>query len=51
MSLAGFPTQKQLTFTYADDKQGDMIEHHIFHSAATRVAGYESKCLSRRKNE
>jgi hypothetical protein len=29
MSLAGFPA-KQLTFTYADDKQGDMIEHHIF---------------------
>lgn len=29
MLLAGFPT-KQLTFTYSDDKQGDMIEHHIF---------------------
>ena len=29
MSLAGFPA-KQLTFTYSDDKQGDMIEHHIF---------------------
>jgi hypothetical protein len=29
MSLAGFPA-KQLTFTYSDDKQGDMIERHIF---------------------
>jgi hypothetical protein len=29
MSLAGFPA-KQLTFTYSDDKQSDMIEHHIF---------------------
>ncbi len=29
MSLAGYPA-KQLTFTYSDDKQGDMIEHHIF---------------------
>ena len=29
MSLAGFPA-KQLTFTYRDDKQGEMIEHHIF---------------------
>lgn len=29
MSLAGFPA-KRLTFTYSDDKQGDMIEHHIF---------------------
>jgi hypothetical protein len=29
MSLAGFPA-KQLTFTYSDDKQGDMVEHHIF---------------------
>ena len=29
MSLAGFPA-KQLTFTYSDGKQGDMIEHHIF---------------------
>ncbi|BFU95198.1 MAG: hypothetical protein NTNFB02_19200 [Nitrospira sp.] len=29
LSLAGFPA-KQLTFTYSDDKQGDMIEHHIF---------------------
>ena len=29
MSLAGFPA-KQLTFTYSDDKQGNMIEHHIF---------------------
>ena len=27
--LAGFPG-KQLTFTYVDDKQGEMIEHHIF---------------------
>jgi len=29
MSLAGFPV-KRLTFTYSDDKQGKMIEHHIF---------------------
>ena len=29
MSLAGFPA-KRLTFTYSDDKQGKMIEHHIF---------------------
>ena len=29
MSLAGFPA-KQLTFTYSDDKQGDMIERHVF---------------------
>ena len=29
MSLAGF-TAKRLTFTYSDDKQGKMIEHHIF---------------------
>jgi len=29
MSLAGFPA-KQLTFTYSDDKLGDMIERHIF---------------------
>ena len=29
MSLAGFPA-KRLTFMYSDDKQGDMIEHHIF---------------------
>jgi len=29
MSLAGFPA-KQLAFTYSDDKQGDMIERHIF---------------------
>jgi hypothetical protein len=29
MSLAGYPA-KQLTFTYADDKQGDIIERHIF---------------------
>ena len=28
-SLAGFPA-KQLAFTYSDDKQGDMIERHIF---------------------
>jgi len=28
-SLAGFPG-KQLIFTYKDDKQGEMIEHHIF---------------------
>ena len=28
-SLAGYPA-KQLTFTYSDDKQGNMIEHHIF---------------------
>ena len=29
MSLAGFPA-KRLTFTYSDDKQGKIIEHHIF---------------------
>ena len=29
MSLAGFPA-KRLTFTYSDDNQGKMIEHHIF---------------------
>ena len=29
MSLAGFPA-KQLTFTYSDATQGDLIEHHIF---------------------
>jgi len=29
MSLAGFPA-KQLTFTYSDERQGEMIEHHIF---------------------
>ncbi len=29
MSLAGYPA-KQLTFTYSDDKQGNMVEHHIF---------------------
>jgi hypothetical protein len=29
MSLAGFPA-KQLTFTYSDDKQDDIIERHIF---------------------
>lgn len=29
MSLAGFPA-KQMTFTYSDGKQGDIIEHHIF---------------------
>lgn len=29
MSLAGFPA-KQLTFTYSDEKQGDIIERHIF---------------------
>ena len=29
MSLAGYPA-KQLTFTYSDDKQGDIIERHIF---------------------
>lgn len=28
-SLAGFPG-KQLTFTYVDDKHGEMVEHHIF---------------------
>ncbi len=28
-SLAGFPA-KQMTFTYSDTTQGDMIEHHIF---------------------
>ena len=27
-TLAGFPA-KQLTFTYRDEKQGEMIEHHI----------------------
>ena len=29
VSLAGFPA-KQMTFTYSDSKQGDIIEHHIF---------------------
>jgi hypothetical protein len=29
MSLGGYPA-KQLTFTYSDDKQGDIIERHIF---------------------
>jgi hypothetical protein len=29
VSLAGFPA-KRLTFTYSDDKHGNMIEHHIF---------------------
>jgi hypothetical protein len=29
MSLAGFPA-KRLIFIYSDDKQGTMIEHHIF---------------------
>jgi hypothetical protein len=29
LSLAGFPA-KQLIFTYSDDKQGNMIEHHFF---------------------
>ena len=29
MSLAGYHA-KQLTFTYSDDKQGDIIERHIF---------------------
>ena len=29
MSLAGFPA-KQMTFTYPDSKQGDIVEHHIF---------------------
>jgi hypothetical protein len=29
MTLAGFPA-KQMTFTYSDSKQGDIIEHHIF---------------------
>ena len=28
LTLAGFPA-KQLTFTYRDEKQGEMIEHHI----------------------
>jgi hypothetical protein len=28
LPLAGFPA-KQLTFTYRDDKQGEVIEHHI----------------------
>lgn len=28
LSLAGFPA-KQLTFTYRDEKQGEVIEHHI----------------------
>lgn len=28
-SLAGFPA-KELVFTYTDDKQGEMVEHHIF---------------------
>jgi hypothetical protein len=29
VSLAGFPA-KQMTFTYSDSKQGDIVEHHIF---------------------
>jgi hypothetical protein len=29
MSLAGFPAI-QMTFTYSDSKQGDIVEHHIF---------------------
>jgi hypothetical protein len=29
LALAGFPA-KQLIFTYSDDTQGEMIEHHIF---------------------
>jgi len=29
MSLGGYPA-KQLTFTYSDDRQGDIIERHIF---------------------
>jgi hypothetical protein len=29
MSLAGYPA-KQMTFTYSDDKQGEIIERHIF---------------------
>jgi hypothetical protein len=29
LSLAGFPA-KELIFTYRDDKQGEMIEHHFF---------------------
>ena len=29
MSLAGFPAI-QMTFTYSDSKQGDILEHHIF---------------------
>jgi len=29
MSLAGFPA-KHMTFTYLDNKQGDIVEHHIF---------------------
>ena len=28
LTLAGFPA-KQLTFTYRDEKQGEVIEHHI----------------------
>lgn len=28
-SLAGFPT-RHLAFTYSDDKQGEVIEHHFF---------------------
>jgi hypothetical protein len=28
LSLAGFPA-KHLTFTYRDEKQGELIEHHI----------------------
>ena len=28
LTLAGFPA-KQLTFTYRDNKQGELIEHHI----------------------
>jgi len=29
MSLAGFPA-KNMTFTYSDSKQGDIVERHIF---------------------
>ena len=51
MSLAGFPAKK-MTFTYSDSTQGDIIETpYFFHSAATKVAGYESKCRSRQRNE
>ncbi|MBH0207990.1 MAG: hypothetical protein HP495_05640, partial [Nitrospira sp.] len=28
LSVTGFPA-KQLTFTYRDEKQGEIIEHHI----------------------
>jgi hypothetical protein len=29
LSLAGFPA-KELTFSYVDEKQTEMIEHHLF---------------------